>query len=77
MRQSNRAAAKSIPLQKESLFPANRPKQSADAASRTLLAWRGYVQRPRFMAGAAKQIERAPDKSFCTADAPNGAEGDQ
>ena len=29
------------------------------------------------MAGAAKQMERAPDKSFCTADAPNGAEGDQ
>ena len=43
VRQSNRAAAKPLPLQKESLFPANGPKQSADAASRTLLAWRGYV----------------------------------
>lgn len=52
-------SGEAAPLQKESLFPAQ-PKQSSDAVSRTLLAWRANVRIARSMAGTATRIEHAP-----------------
>ena len=52
-------SGEAAPLQKESLFLA-RPKQSSDAVSRTLLAWRANVRTARSMAGTATRIEHAP-----------------
>ena len=52
-------SGEAAPLQKESLFPAQ-PKQSSDAVSRTLLAWRANVRTARSMAGTATRIEHAP-----------------